>query len=294
MTRGLACTKLTSNVEHFGTTALRKWIRHRILSSSIWHMVQYLVIAPSTMRNPSAPWTVAHPPCPKLANSPRPPARFIVAPHDGTLIRILHGSTAAFQRLKSCRSFSTPPLHLRWIWSPQSPIGGHASFQFDCQWPLRTGNTTRLARFRLRHDLRPCRRLWKDGSCFWPGPGSNPPSSSVSDTAPSPHEPRPLAANDPADDVIIHHSSTIARGWNEPDGKTYNDQIDYHCEGHSAAARGIGNMAWGVKVECRRRPLSAKQEVKRKVFIRHLRKAHMTYWHPKREEARTPWRRRRN
>ncbi|KAI6104479.1 hypothetical protein EDD16DRAFT_1007627 [Pisolithus croceorrhizus] len=144
------------------------------------------------------------------------------------------------------------------------------------------------------------------------GLDSNSPPSSVSDTAPSPREPctskcslqtgegdlatssGPLAENDLADDAIIHHSSTMARGWIEPDGETCDDQIDYHCEGHFATARGIRNMSWGVKVECHWCPLSAKQEVRRKVFIRHLRKARMKYWHPRKEEARTPWKRRRN
>ncbi|KAI6116557.1 hypothetical protein EV401DRAFT_45518 [Pisolithus croceorrhizus] len=138
MTRGLACTKLTSNVEHFGTTALRKWIRHRILSSSIWHMVQYLVIAPSTMRNPSAPWTVAHPPCPKLANSPRPPARVrqtILGLETTTTLSFIHRTMTAGSR--SIMLLIMPHTRFRFHRLPllvyRCTTGGHASFQFDCQ-----------------------------------------------------------------------------------------------------------------------------------------------------------------
>lgn len=48
---------------------------HSILSSSAWGMVQHSVLAPSTTRNLDGLWPICHPSCPKVANSPRPPAR---------------------------------------------------------------------------------------------------------------------------------------------------------------------------------------------------------------------------
>ncbi|KAI6104774.1 hypothetical protein EDD16DRAFT_255286 [Pisolithus croceorrhizus] len=135
-------------------------------------------------------------------------------------------------------------------------------------------------------------------------------SSSFSETAPSPREqctskcslntgeenlatlPRPLAANGLADDAIVHHDSTMACGWIEPDGKTCDERIDYHCEGHFATAHGIQNMSWDVKAECRWCPASAKKEVKRKSFIRHIREVHMKYRRPQRGESGAPRRRR--
>ncbi|KAI6137379.1 hypothetical protein F5141DRAFT_82594 [Pisolithus sp. B1] len=99
--------------------------------------------------------------------------------------------------------------------------------------------------------------------------GSNSSPSSLSDTAPSPREPRtserslntgegdlatlsgPLAVNYPADDAIVHHDSTMACGWIKPNGKTCDERLDCHCEGHFATAHGIQNMSWDVKVNCR-------------------------------------------
>lgn len=112
-------------------------------------------------------------------------------------------------------------------------------------------------------------------------------SSSFSETAPSPCEPRtyerslytgeedlatppgPLVANDPADDAIVHHDGTMDCGWIEPDGKTCNQRIDYNCKGHFVTAHGIRNMSWRVRIKCRWCPPSAKK-MKRKGFIRHL------------------------
>ncbi|KAI6104478.1 hypothetical protein EDD16DRAFT_1707675 [Pisolithus croceorrhizus] len=134
-------------------------------------------------------------------------------------------------------------------------------------------------------------------------------SSSFSETAPSPREPctskrslntgeenlatlpGPLAANGLADDAIIHHDSTMVCGWIEPDGKTCDERIDYRCEGHFATAHGIQNMSWDVKAKCRWCPASAKKEVKRKSFIRHIREVHMKYQRPQKGESGTPRRR---
>ncbi|KAI6022157.1 hypothetical protein BKA83DRAFT_11823 [Pisolithus microcarpus] len=140
--------------------------------------------------------------------------------------------------------------------------------------------------------------------------GSNLPPFSLSDTSPTPYEPRTLGhlfhtgrgnlailpgtlvANDRADDASIHHDRTMACGWIEPDGKACGEQIDYHCEGRFATAHGINNISWNVKVKCRWCPPSAKKrgETERS----HPASKGSTYEvSASKENGRIPWSRRR-
>ncbi|KAI6139219.1 hypothetical protein BKA82DRAFT_1007480 [Pisolithus tinctorius] len=148
-----------------------------------------------------------------------------------------------------------------------------------------------------------------------PSIDSNLPSLSISDGAPSPDEPHTfkglydarggssakppgpaLAADHPYERTTNVHQlrdRTIACGWINPDGMVCNKPIDYHCEGHFATAHGITKLPSVVKIECRWCTASARKEVKRKGFIRHVREAHMKYQRTEKRGVRAPWKGRR-